>query len=96
MFQQTYLSAQFGETAYLVLFDREGTQMWIRLCLLFLSCYLFWCVGFYFNQQNKLVICLFEYIVFVESFLQHYIIWYLDLQINFKFLYFIIAVSKSF
>jgi len=63
---------------------------------LFLTCYLFWRVVFYFNQQNKLVVCLFDYFVFVESFLQHYIIWYLDLQINFKFLYFIIAVSKSF
>jgi len=33
---------------------------------------------------------------YVKSYLQHFIIWYLDLQTNFKFLYFIKVISKRF
>ena len=96
MFQQPYQSAQFGDIPYLVLLHKEGRQMWYRLGLSFFSCYLLLCVGFYFHQQKKLVVFLFNYVVFVKSFLEHFITWYLDLQTNFKFLYFIIVISKRF
>jgi hypothetical protein len=70
--------------------------MCFRLGLLFFSCYVFLYVGFYFHQENKLVVFLFVYFTFVKSCLQHFNIWILDLQTNLIFLYFIIVVPKRF